>query len=151
MDTTVNGTAAQVSADPATTAAEFVREGLGLTGTKTACNAGVCGACTLLVDGTPAASCLLPATALQGRSVTTVEGLAAEGPHPVQRAFAAHDAMQCGYCTPGFVVEAAAFVDRHRAEHGDTAPTRAEIADAMAGHLCRCGAYPGIYAAIAAA
>ncbi|WP_255430165.1 molybdopterin-dependent oxidoreductase [Streptomonospora sp. PA3] len=151
MDTTVNGTTAHLGPDPETTAAEFVRDGLGLTGTKTACNAGVCGSCTLLVDGTPAASCLLPATALEGRTVTTVEGLAARGPHPVQRAFAAHDAMQCGYCTPGFVVEAAAFVDRHRAAHGDTEPAREEIADAMAGHLCRCGAYPGIYAAIAAA
>ena len=148
---TVNGATAQVGADPETTAAELVRDGLGLTGTKTACGAGVCGSCTLLVDGTPTASCLLPATALEGRAVTTVEGLADAGPHAVQRAFAAHDAMQCGYCTPGFVVEAAAFVDRHRAEHGDTAPGRDEIADAMAGHLCRCGAYPGIYAAIAAA
>nr|WP_242676959.1 molybdopterin-dependent oxidoreductase [Streptomonospora litoralis] len=148
---TVNGTAAQVSADPETTAAELVRDGLGLTGTKTACNGGVCGSCTLLVDGAPTASCLLPAAALEGRAVTTVEGLAADGPHPVQRAFAAHDAMQCGYCTPGFAVEAAAFVDRYRAERGDSAPSRAEIADAMAGHLCRCGAYQGIYAAIAAA
>ncbi|GAA1771199.1 molybdopterin-dependent oxidoreductase [Streptomonospora arabica] len=151
MGTTVNGTPTQIGADPATTAAEFVRDGLGLTGTKTACNAGVCGSCTLLLDGTPAASCLLPATALEGRAVTTVEGVGDGAEHPVQRAFAAHDAMQCGYCTPGFVVEAAAFVDRHRAEHGDTAPTRDEIADALAGHLCRCGAYPGIYAAVAAA
>ncbi|MDT0302522.1 molybdopterin-dependent oxidoreductase [Streptomonospora wellingtoniae] len=151
MGTTVNGTPAQIGADPATTAAEFVRDGLGLTGTKTACNAGVCGSCTLLLDGAPAASCLLPATALEGRSVTTVEGIGNGAEHPVQRAFAAHDAMQCGYCTPGFVVEAAAFVDRHRAEHGDTAPARDEIADALAGHLCRCGAYPGIYAAVASA
>ncbi|GAB3485123.1 molybdopterin-dependent oxidoreductase [Nocardiopsis coralliicola] len=133
---------------PGATAADLVR-GAGLTGTKTACNQGVCGACTVLVEGTPAASCLLPAEAVAGRAVTTVEGLG--GDHPVQRAFAAHDALQCGYCTPGFVVEAAAFTDRWRSEHGDTAPDREAIADALAGHLCRCGAYEGIYAAVAAA
>ncbi|WP_199822458.1 molybdopterin-dependent oxidoreductase [Streptomyces sp. WMMB 322] len=127
----------------------MVRDTLGLTGTKLVCGAGVCGACTVQVDGAPMASCLLPCAAVDGRSVTTVEGLA--GDHAVQRAFAAHDALQCGYCTPGFVMEAAAFVDRWRARNGDTAPSRAEIADAMAGHLCRCGAYEGIYAAVAAA
>jgi xanthine dehydrogenase YagR molybdenum-binding subunit len=136
-----------VEADPDGPASELLREGLGLTGAKVVCGAGVCGACSVQVDGVAMVSCLLPCSALEGRSVTTVEGLA----HPVQRAFAAHDGLQCGYCTPGFVVEAAAFVDRWRAEHGDSEPTKAEIADAMAGHLCRCGAYLGIYAAIAAA
>lgn len=149
MEIVINGSATGIDADPDTTTAELLRDGLGLTGTKQACGAGACGACTVLVEGTPAVSCLLPASALRGRTVTTVEGL--NGTHPVQRAFAAHDAMQCGYCTPGFVVEAAAFVDRRRAEHGDTAPDRETIAEAMAGHLCRCGAYEGIYAAIAAA
>ena len=95
----------------------------------------------------PQASCLLPAVAAREREITTVEGL----DHPVQRAFAVHDGLQCGYCTPGFVVEAAAFVDAWRASHGDVAPPRERIAAAMAGHLCRCGAYQGIYAAIAAA
>ncbi|WP_245929131.1 molybdopterin-dependent oxidoreductase [Murinocardiopsis flavida] len=149
MDTTVNGERTTVTPTPDTTAAETLRDELGLTGAKVACGQGVCGTCTVLLDGAPAASCLLPSTALEGRSVTTVEGLG--GDHPVQRAFAAHDAMQCGYCTPGFVVEAAAFTERWRAEHGDTAPTRADIADALAGHLCRCGAYEGIYAAVTAA
>ncbi|WP_052745677.1 (2Fe-2S)-binding protein [Allosalinactinospora lopnorensis] len=149
MDVVVNGAATGVNTDPDTTAAELLRDRLGLTGTKLVCGTGVCGACTVLVDGTPTASCVLPGTAVEDRSITTVEGL--NGTHPVQRAFAAHDALQCGYCTPGFVVEAAAFVDRWRAEHGDTAPERDVIADAMAGHVCRCGAYPGIYAAIAAA
>ncbi|GAA1111697.1 molybdopterin-dependent oxidoreductase [Nocardiopsis composta] len=149
MDITVNGEPAAVTPDPDASAAGLIREGLGLTGTKVACGQGVCGACTVLVDGDPAASCLLPCSALEGRSVTTVEGLG--GDHPVQRAFAAHDALQCGFCTPGFVVEAAAFTDRWRAEHGDAAPGRAEIADALAGHLCRCGAYQGIYEAVAAA
>jgi xanthine dehydrogenase YagR molybdenum-binding subunit len=148
----VNGVPRDADADPDEPAVRLIRDGLGLTGTKVVCGAGVCGACTVLVDGTPMASCLLPASALAGRSVTTVEGLE----HPVQRAFAAHDALQCGYCTPGFVVEAAAFVDRWRAQHGgaereSTEPSREEIAEALAGHLCRCGAYQAIYAAVAAA
>lgn len=148
MKITVNGEPQQVD-DRDDTAVELVRERLGLTGAKLVCGAGVCGACTVAVDGTPMVSCLLPSRALEGRAVTTVEGLGGE--HPVQRAFAAHDALQCGYCTPGFVIEAAAFMDRWRAEHGDTAPDREVIADALSGHLCRCGAYAGIYAAVAAA
>jgi xanthine dehydrogenase YagR molybdenum-binding subunit len=149
VEVTVNGTQHSVETDPDAPLAEVLRDGLGLTGTKVVCAAGVCGACTVQVDGTPQVSCLLPAGTLGGRQVCTVEGLS--GTHPVQRAFAAHDGLQCGYCTPGFVVEASAFVDRWRAEHGDVAPSRAQIADAMAGHLCRCGAYQGIYAAIGAA
>ncbi|MCG5215300.1 molybdopterin-dependent oxidoreductase [Streptosporangium sp. KLBMP 9127] len=147
MKITVNGVPTMVDTDRDDAAVDVLRDGLGLTGAKAACRTGVCGACTVLVDGAPRASCLTPAAALEGREVTTVEGLE----HPVQRAFAVHDGMQCGYCTPGFVVEAAAFVDRWRAEHGDVTPSRAEIAGAMAGHLCRCGAYEGIHAAIAAA
>jgi len=149
MEITVNGKAAKVDAGPDTTAGDLLRDDLGLTGTKMACGTGVCGACTILVGGTPVVSCLTSADALEGRDVTTVEGLT--GTHPVQRAFAAHDALQCGYCTPGLVVEAATFTDRWRAAHGDVAPTRSQIAEAMAGHLCRCGAYESIQAAIAAA
>ncbi|MFF3404175.1 molybdopterin-dependent oxidoreductase [Streptomyces sp. NPDC002659] len=149
MDVTVNGSARQVGGEADATAVQLLRETLGLTGTKLVCGAGVCGACTVHVDGVPTVACLTPASALEGTSVTTVEGL--QGKHAVQRAFAAHDALQCGYCTPGFVMEASSFVDRRRAEHGDTAPSRAEIASALAGHLCRCGAYEGIYAAVAAA
>ena len=149
MEVTVNGKAAKVDAGIDDTAVDLIREGLGLTGTKMACGTGVCGACTILVGGTPVAGCLTPAVAIEGRDVTTVEGLG--GTHPVQRAFAAHDALQCGYCTPGLVVEAAVFTDRWRAAHGDVAPTRSQIAQAMAGHLCRCGAYESIQAAIAAA
>ncbi|WP_116246913.1 molybdopterin-dependent oxidoreductase [Nocardiopsis sp. FIRDI 009] len=151
MDLEVNGSPAPAP-DPDTpgaTAADHIRDGLGLTGTKIACGDGVCGACTVLLDGSPTVSCLLPADALPGRSVTTVEGLG--GAHPVQRAFAAHDGLQCGYCTPGFVMTAAAFTDAWRAEHGDVRPDRDTIADALAGHLCRCGAYEGIAAAVAAA
>ncbi|MGW5878040.1 molybdopterin-dependent oxidoreductase [Nocardiopsis terrae] len=149
MGIRVNGAPSSAPDDPGPSAAEHLRDRLGLTGTKIACGSGVCGACTILVDGTPAASCLLPAAHLAGHDVTTVEGL--DGRHPVQRAFAAHDGLQCGYCTPGFVLEASVFVDAWRAEHGDTRPDRATVADALAGHLCRCGAYEGIFAAVAAA
>ncbi|GAA1469032.1 molybdopterin-dependent oxidoreductase [Nocardiopsis exhalans] len=149
MDTRVNGAPSPAPDAPGLSAADHLRDRLGLTGTKIACGSGVCGACTILVDGAPTASCLLPADHLAGRSVTTVEGL--DGAHPVQRALAAHDGLQCGYCTPGFAVEASVFVDAWRAEHGDTRPGRGEIADALAGHLCRCGAYEGIFAAVAAA
>ncbi|MDF5757562.1 molybdopterin-dependent oxidoreductase [Spongiactinospora sp. TRM90649] len=147
MKITVNGAPTEVEGDSDEVIVDLLRERLSLTGAKAVCRTGVCGACTVLVDGTPSASCLIPATALEGREVLTPEGL----DHPVQRAFAAHDGLQCGYCTPGFVVEAAAFTDRWRAEHGDVAPPREEIAAALAGHLCRCGAYEGIYAAVAAA
>ena len=130
---------------------EVLRESHGLTGTKLVCGAGVCGACTVLVDGKPMVSCLMPAAAAAGRRVTTVEGVGARGLHPVQKAFMAHDALQCGFCTPGFVVEAAAFHDAWRAAHGSIAPGREEIAAALSGHLCRCGAYAGIYRAVAEA
>jgi xanthine dehydrogenase YagR molybdenum-binding subunit len=149
MDITINGKAAKVVAGIEDAAVDLIRDGLGLTGTKLACGTGVCGACTIMVGATPVVSCLTPGAAIEGCDVTTVEGL--NGTHPVQRAFAAHDALQCGYCTPGFVVEAAAFTDRWRAAHGDVEPTRSQIAQAMAGHLCRCGAYESIQAAIAAA
>lgn len=148
MEFEVNGVphTADVDDDPA--AVEVLRDRLGLTGTKLVCAGGVCGACTVQVDGEPRVSCLTPAALLAGRRVTTAEGLAG---HPVARAFAGRDALQCGYCTPGFVVEAAAFHDRWRAVHGRTPPGRERIAEALAGHLCRCGAYEGILAAVDAA
>ncbi|MCJ0868331.1 molybdopterin-dependent oxidoreductase [Streptomyces sp. AP-93] len=144
----VNGVLCAVDVDDDPAAVEVVREQLGLTGTKLVCSGGVCGACTVQVDGEPRVACLTPAVRLAGRRVTTVEGLAG---HPVGRAFAGEDALQCGYCTPGFVVEAAAFFERWRAEHGRSRPGREEIAEALAGHLCRCGAYERIFSAVAAA
>jgi xanthine dehydrogenase YagR molybdenum-binding subunit len=103
----------------------------------------------VLVDGVPVVSCLMPARAAADRSVTTVEGIGARGLHPVQKAFMAHDALQCGFCTPGFIVEAAAFHDRWRNAEGTATPSREQIGAALSGHLCRCGAYEGIFRAVA--
>jgi xanthine dehydrogenase YagR molybdenum-binding subunit len=146
----VNGMPCKVAVSAEDSAVELLREGLQLTGTKLVCGEGVCGACTVLVDGIPMNSCVLAATALDGRSVTTIEGVGAPL-HPVQQAFIAHDALQCGYCTPGFVMEAIAFYDCWRAKHGTKQPTRAEVVEGLSGHLCRCGAYVGIIVALRAA
>ncbi|GIJ46280.1 xanthine dehydrogenase [Virgisporangium aliadipatigenens] len=145
----INGTQHALPGPLPDTSVDTLRERLGLTGTKLVCGAGVCGACTVLLDGQPVVSCLLPTDALDGHTVTTVEGIDPE--HPVARAFVAHGALQCGFCTPGFVVEAAAFHDDWRARHGTARPEREEIAAALAGHLCRCGAYVEIFDAVAAA
>ena len=148
---TINGRTATLPDDPDALLIDVVRGDCDLTGTKLVCGAGVCGACTVLVDGEPVVSCLMPARAAAGKSVTTVEGIGGAALHPVQKAFMAHDALQCGFCTPGFVVEAAAFCDRWRAAKGTATPSREEIAAALSGHLCRCGAYDGIFNAVAAA
>ena len=148
---TINGRMAPLPDDPDALLIDVVRDTLDLTGTKLVCGAGVCGACTVLVDGAPVASCLIPANAAAGKSVTTVEGIGAAKLHPVQQAFMAHDALQCGFCTPGFIVEAVAFHDRWRATKGTATPSREEIGEALSGHLCRCGAYDGIYRAVAEA
>ena len=146
---TVNGHPAPLPDDREALLVDVIRDRLGLTGTKLVCGAGVCGACTVLVDGAPVVSCMMPALAAAGKSVTTVEGIGAEKLHPVQKAFMAHDALQCGFCTPGFIVEAAAFHDHWRATKGTAIPSREEIGAALSGHLCRCGAYDGIFRAVA--
>jgi xanthine dehydrogenase YagR molybdenum-binding subunit len=148
---TINGRVEPLPDDPDALLVEVVRDRLHLTGTKLVCGAGVCGACTVLVDGAPVVSCLMPAQAAAGKAITTVEGIGAARLHPVQRAFMAHDALQCGFCTPGFIVEATAFHDRWRAARSTATPSREEIGDALSGHLCRCGAYDGIFRAVAAA
>jgi xanthine dehydrogenase YagR molybdenum-binding subunit len=145
----INGRAATLPDDPEALLVDVLRDQLRLTGTKLVCGAGVCGACTVLLDGAPVASCLLPAKAAAGKSVTTVEGVGADKLHPVQRAFMALDALQCGFCTPGFIVEAAAFHDAWRAARGAVTPAREDIARALSGHLCRCGAYDNIFRAVA--
>ena len=146
---TINGQAGSFPDDQDTLLVDVIRDQLNLTGTKLVCGSGVCGACTVLLDGEPVVSCLLPASAAAGKKVTTIEGIGSAGLHPVQRAFMAHDALQCGFCTPGFVVEAAAFHDDWRAARGSAIPSREEIAAALSGHLCRCGAYEGLYRAVA--
>src|SRR5206468_6602627 len=146
---TINGKLAPLPDDPDALLVDVVRDALDLTGTKLVCGSGVCGACTVLLDGAPVVSCLLPARAAAGKSVTTVEGIGATKLHPVQKAFMAHDALQCGFCTPGFIVEAAAFHDHWCATKGTAIPSREEIGAALSGHLCRCGAYDGIFRAVA--
>jgi xanthine dehydrogenase YagR molybdenum-binding subunit len=148
---TINGRIEPLPGDPDALLIDVVRDALNLTGTKLVCGAGVCGACTVLVDGVPVVSCLMPARSAADKSVTTVEGIGAGKLHPVQKAFMAHDALQCGFCTPGFIVEAAAFHDRWRAAGATAAPSREEIGAALSGHLCRCGAYDGIFRAVAEA
>ena len=149
VDTEVNGVARKLDVHPDRSALTVVRDALDLTGSKKACGHGACGACTMLVDGEPTVTCLLPATSLHGRKVTTVEGLAAgDQLHPVQRAFMAEDALQCGFCTPGFVVAGSAFYAKWRAEHANERPDRDTVAAALSGHLCRCAAYDNIMTAV---
>lgn len=140
---TVNGAATEIDLDPRTSLLDALRETIGLTGTKKGCDHGQCGACTVHVDGRRVVSCLTLAAQVADREVTTIEGLGDdEALHPMQQAFIDHDALQCGYCTPGQIMAAVACV---REGH---AGSEAEIREYMSGNLCRCGAYPGIVAAI---
>lgn len=141
---TVNGHTHDLHLDSRTTLLDALREHLGLTGTKVGCNHGTCGACTVHIDGRRQLACLVLAASASGRDITTIEGLAgADGaPHPMQAAFAAHDALQCGYCTPGQIMSAVACVQEGHARSDD------EIREYMSGNLCRCGAYPNIVAAV---
>src|SRR5207302_6496660 len=131
---TINGHTAPLPEDRDALLVDVIRDRLGLTGTKLVCGSGVCGACTVLLDGAPVVSCLLPTQAAAAKSVTTIEGIGAKDLHPIQKAFMAHDALQCGFCTPGFVVEAAAFHDHWRAAKGNATPSRQEIGAALSGH-----------------
>ncbi|HOK46592.1 MAG TPA: (2Fe-2S)-binding protein [Bryobacteraceae bacterium] len=140
---TVNGTARSVETEPERPLLEVLREDLGLTGTKYGCGEGQCGACTVLLDGRPTLSCITPAREVQGRKVTTIEGLAANGKlHPVQQAFVEESAMQCGYCTPGMVLRTVSLLERN------PNPTDGEIIEGLNGHLCRCNGYHRIVAAV---
>ncbi|MEM7132959.1 MAG: molybdopterin-dependent oxidoreductase [Chloroflexota bacterium] len=148
MKTHINGESLEFEPRFDETALDVIRDRAELTGTKMACGGGICGACTVLVEGTPTCSCVMPATHMEGRNIQTIEAHGRDNLHPVQRAFMANEGLQCGFCTPGFVNEGIAFYERWRAEHGKTEPSRHEVALAMGGHLCRCAAYVGIYAAI---
>ena len=140
----INGRDHSLDLDPRTTLLDALREHLDLTGTKVGCNHGTCGACTVHVDSRRQLSCLMLAAAAEGREIVTIEGLAtATGTlHAMQAAFVAHDAMQCGYCTPGQIMSAVSCVEEGHASNDD------EIREYMSGNLCRCGAYPNIVAAI---
>ena len=142
---TVNGTAQAVALeDPRVTLLDLLRERLHLTGTKKGCDRGQCGACTVLLDGRRTNACLVLAAAQDGASVTTIEGLAEGGQlHPVQQAFIDHDALQCGFCTPGQIMSAIGLLAEGQA--GDD-PER--VREGMSGNLCRCGAYAGITEAV---
>jgi carbon-monoxide dehydrogenase small subunit len=139
----VNGEEREVLAPVHHTLLEVLREEMGLTGTKHGCELGECGTCTVLVDGRPVLSCLTLPIECQGREVTTVEGLAAGAAlHPLQAAFAETGAAQCGYCTPGFLLVAESLLKQNQK------PTRREIAEALAGNLCRCTGYLKIFEAV---
>lgn len=142
----LSGQDVEVMVAPMTTLQSVLRDQLGHTSVKEGCRQGGCGSCTVLVDGEPMVSCLLPVQDVAGRRVTTLEGLTpAQGLHPVQRAFLDANGFQCGYCTPGMELVAKALLDHN------PAPSRAEIADALSGNVCRCTGYGTIIDAIAAA
>jgi len=148
-----------VPVDPRVSLLDFLRDGLGLSGTKKGCNQGACGACTVLVDGERVLACLALAVQFQGCSISTIEGLAQNGElHPLQRAFVEHDGLQCGYCTPGQICSAIGMAEElrrgvpsHVTEDLSATPIRLdhdELRERMSGNLCRCGAYNGIVDAI---
>ncbi len=142
----LNGRKEEGEVEPRTLLSDFIRHQVGLTGTKVGCEHGVCGACTVQLDGAPVRSCLMLAVQASGRSILTVEGLAVGlDPHPLQRAFTEHHALQCGFCTAGFLLAAEAFLR----EHPD--PSDEEIRAALAGNLCRCTGYEGIVDAVRSA
>jgi len=154
---TINGREVEHRVEPRLLLSDFLRHELRLTGTHVGCEHGVCGACTVLLDGEPVRSCLLFAVQADGHEVTTVEGLADVDPgmvdtdgvpdllHPVQRAFRETHALQCGFCTPGIVMTTVAFLDEN------PSPTREEIREALSGHLCRCTGYQNIVNGVARA
>ncbi|MDJ0277591.1 2Fe-2S iron-sulfur cluster-binding protein [Sphingomonas sp. 2R-10] len=160
MSLIVNGIEVAIPDDPRVSLLDHLREGLHLTGTKKGCNQGACGACTVLVEGERILSCLALAVQYDGRSITTIEGLAdGDALHPLQSAFIEHDGFQCGYCTPGQICSAIGMaaearrgvpsVVSHDLSAGVTL-TREEIQERMSGNLCRCGAHNGIIDAIRA-
>jgi aerobic-type carbon monoxide dehydrogenase small subunit (CoxS/CutS family) len=139
----INGDSVRLLIDPATTLTDILREHLELTGTKIGCDRGACSACTVWIDGEVAASCMTFALDVRGKKITTIEGLAQDGRlHPIQQAFIGHDAMQCGFCTPGMVMSCAALV-----EHNPN-PSLDDVKKAISGHLCRCGTYNNIFKAV---
>lgn len=143
----VNGEEHEVAIEPRRLLVEAIRDDLGLTGTKRGCESGVCGCCTVLLDGRNIKSCLMLAIQAQDAEVTTVEGLRGEdgGLHPIQEAYVNYGGLQCGYCTPGFIMTTKAFLDEN------PRPTEAEVREALSGNICRCTGYVKIVESILAA
>ncbi|MGB2694007.1 MAG: (2Fe-2S)-binding protein [Dehalococcoidia bacterium] len=142
MSVTVNGEA-QEAPEPLRNLLSYLRFDLGLTGTKYGCGEGLCGACSVLVDGQPLRSCMTTVGAVVGGSITTIEGLARDGElHPLQQAFVEEQAMQCGYCIPGFIMSSVALLNR------DAQPSGQQIREALSEHMCRCGTYQRILRAV---
>src|SRR5579863_97608 len=138
----INGKEQSLESEPRTTMADALRIHLGMTGTKVICDRGACSGCTVWLDKLPVNSCMMLAVDAIGHEVTTIEGISADGvPHPLQAAFVKHDAMQCGFCTPGMVMSCAALLEQN--PH----PTELDVRHAISGNLCRCGTYPKIFAA----
>lgn len=146
LELTVNGKKVKSYIDPNTTLVEFIRDELNLTGTKVSCNHGECGACTVLMNNEAVYSCHILALDAAGKEVITIEGLMnGEKLHPVQQAFADHDGLQCGFCTPGQIMAAEALLRKH------PKPTKEQVLDGMSGNICRCSAYPHILNSVIAA
>ena len=142
MQLTVNGVKREVSVSPDTPLLWVLRDALGLTGTKFGCGMAQCGACTVHVGGQPLRSCVMPVSAVAGKAITTIEGLSPDGSHPVQRAWAELDVVQCGYCQSGQIMSAAALLAVN------AKPTDGDIDTALTGNICRCGTYQRIRAAV---
>ncbi len=138
----VNGKAQQVDAPAEMPLLWLLRDTLGMTGTKFGCGVGLCGACTVHVDGKAAKACVVTVGELSGKKVTTIEGLSADGNHPVQKAWRAHNVPQCGYCQAGQIMQGAALISENKN------PSDAQILEAMSGNICRCGCYQRIFAAV---
>lgn len=139
----LNGKETEIKTDPSQTLLWVLRNQLGLTGTKYGCGLGFCGSCTVIIDGEAVRSCSLAVREASGKKIVTIEGLAVNGkPHPLQEAFVEHDALQCGYCTPGMIMNAVAFLSKN------PSPSRQEIIEGMEDNFCRCGAHIRIIKAI---
>ena len=139
----INGMRIEAQVDAAQTLLHFIREEAGLTGTKSGCENGECGACTVLMNGIPVRSCIILAAEADGADILTVEGLADdEGLHPLQQAFIEHSAVQCGFCIPGILMAAKAMLDKH------PDPSEEDVLEALGGHLCRCGGYSAMSQAV---
>ncbi len=138
----INGVARQYEGDPNMPLLWFIRDEVGLTGTKFGCGSGLCGSCTIHLDGKAVRACITPVSAAKDQDITTIEGLAKNGDHPLQTAWAKHDVPQCGYCQAGQIMQAAALLQIN------TNPSEQDIVDNMSGNICRCGTYQRIRAAI---